>query len=151
MLNLAIVIGQLNKPVQVRALPGGLTATSFDLRVGGEGQSDSVPVVWFDEGDEAAGWPTGEHFLAVGQVRRRFFHAGGTTQSRVEVVAQRVVALSQTGDARSVLAEAARELASLADDVQAQSAAVGLTPASGPLPGVPPRRATRAAPEGHRR
>jgi hypothetical protein len=49
----------------------------------------------------------------VGRVVRRFFHAGGSVQSRTEVVADVVVPRRQTRRARQALARAAEDLAAL--------------------------------------
>src|SRR5580658_1785188 len=49
MLNMAVVIGSLAKPVLVRNLPSGLSLASFDLMVPRADQSaDTVPVALFD-------------------------------------------------------------------------------------------------------
>ena len=46
----------------------------------------------------------------VGSVRRRFFRAGGTTQSRTEVVAEKVLPARRGRDVRRALDAAGRLL-----------------------------------------
>ena len=52
--------------------------------------------------------------LVVGRVRRRFYRAGGSTQSRTEVVASAVVPLRRRAAVRRLLAEASVALEELA-------------------------------------
>ena len=52
----------------------------------------------------------GAEVVVSGRVRRRFFRAGGVTQSRTEVVADAVVATRQAKRARSLVSAAARRL-----------------------------------------
>jgi hypothetical protein len=40
-------------------------------------------------------WTTGTALEIVGAVQRRFFRAGGVTQSRIEVVARSIVEVSE--------------------------------------------------------
>ncbi|MEE1522166.1 MAG: hypothetical protein V1248_04970 [Acidimicrobiales bacterium] len=55
------------------------------------GATDSAPVVRFDPIASERSLSAGERGVVVGRVHRRFFRAGGTTVSRTEVVADRVV------------------------------------------------------------
>ena len=104
MLNLAIVIGNLAKPVEVRSLPSGVSIANFDLVVPQvDGTPDTVPVALFEAPEEALEWVAGEALLAVGRVRRRFFRVGPSTQSRTEMVAEKVVPISQHDGARVAL------------------------------------------------
>ena len=104
MLNLAIVIGNLAKPVEVRSLPSGVSIANFDLVVPQfDGTPDTVPVALFEAPEEALRWVAGEALLAVGRVRRRFFRVGPSTQSRTEMVAEKVVPISQHDGARLAL------------------------------------------------
>ena len=104
MLNLSIVIGNLAKPVEVRSLPSGVSIANFDLVVPQiDGTPDTVPVALFEAPEEALQWVAGEALLAVGRVRRRFFRVGPNTQSRTEMVAEKVVPTSQPDGARLVL------------------------------------------------
>jgi hypothetical protein len=105
MLNVAIVIGNLAKPLEVRRLPSGVSIANFDLVVPQiDGTPDTVPVALFEPPDEALEWAAGEPLLATGRVRRRFFRVGPSTQSRTEIVAESVVLMSQPDEARLALA-----------------------------------------------
>ena len=100
MLNMAIAMGNLAKPAQVRALPSGLMFAYFDLQVRTADQVlETVPVAIFDAPAQVPEWTTGQGLLAVGRVRRRFFRSGGATQSRTELVAD--VIATAVEDARS--------------------------------------------------
>ncbi len=121
MLNMVVVIGKLAKPLQVRNLPSGLSLACFDLQVARSDESaDTVPVALFDSGDEIPNWPTGQALMAVGRVRRRFFRVGGSTQSRTEVVAEKVLPIVEKEDVRRVLAETGQFLAQYAEQVMAE-------------------------------
>ena len=48
--------------------------------------------------------------VVVGQVRRRFFRAGGVTQSRTEVVASYIVGARRASDVRKALQRARSRL-----------------------------------------
>jgi single-strand DNA-binding protein len=119
MLNLAIVIGSLAKPAQVRALPNGLCLATFDLQVRLADQSpDTVPVALFDAPDQVTEWTVGQELLAIGRVKRRFFRVGGATQSRTELVADRVLPMAPEEDVRTVLADAASKISAVIADIE---------------------------------
>ena len=61
----------------------------------------SVPLVWFDPPQKVS-VVAGDEVSAVGTVRRRFYRAGGATQSRTEVVVHH---LGRAGDKRVVAAQ----------------------------------------------
>jgi single-strand DNA-binding protein len=93
--NVAVVQGQLSGPPRRRELPSGSVLVELDVTTRGDGGSSSVPVAWFDPGALAESLQQGDAVVVVGYVRRRFFRSGAATQSRTEVVAQRVVASSR--------------------------------------------------------
>ena len=70
-----------------------------------------MPVVWFNPPATAVDHEVDDELVVVGRVVRRFFHAGGSLQSRTEVVADVVVPRRETRRARQALARAARDLA----------------------------------------
>jgi single-strand DNA-binding protein len=120
-LNLAVVMGNLIKAAQVRALPSGLWLTTFDLQVRWPDRSpDTVPVALFDAPEQASQWSPGQGLLAVGHVRRRFFRTGGSTQSRTELVAEQVLLLEQTETVRTALAHVGPTIAGALEDVRSQ-------------------------------
>ena len=52
----------------------------------------------------------GADLVVLGSVRRRFFRAGGATQSRTEVVAEKVVAAHRGRDVKRLVETACRAL-----------------------------------------
>ena len=82
--NVAVLRGRVTSEPSVRELPSGRTVTQVELTTTCEGAAVSVPVV---VDDRAVSCRSGDEVVVVGHVRRRFFRAGGVTQSRTEVVA----------------------------------------------------------------
>jgi single-strand DNA-binding protein len=114
-LNVTIVRGRLSRPAASRLLPSGDRLASFEVSVERDGaRAESVPVVWFDAPASATALDAGEPVVAVGRVRRRFFRAGERTESRTEVVADRVVPLRQEERAHRVVQRALEALGALA-------------------------------------
>lgn len=105
--NLSILVGTLSRAPELRELPSGDEVLSLELTVRRPGApTDSVPVAWIGAPAAAAGWAAGEELLVVGRVRRRFFRAGGATQSRTEVVATTAVPTRRAATARRALRSA---------------------------------------------
>jgi len=75
-------------------------------------------VALFDAEDHVPDWAAGQEILAIGRVRRRFFRVAGSTQSRTEVVADKVLALSHKDSVYSALAGAGSALAGIVDDLK---------------------------------
>lgn len=106
-MNVVLLLGTLSRDPETRALPSGDLLLSFDLTTRrGSDPADSAPVVWFEPPQSAPGLAAGDQVVVVGRVRRRFFRAGGTTQSRTEVVAERVVPTRQTKRSWSAIDQA---------------------------------------------
>lgn len=104
--NVAIVQGRLSGAPRRRELPSGSVLVELDVTTRGDGGSSSVPVAWFDPGALAATLQEGDDVLIVGYVRRRFFRtAAAVTQSRTEVVAQRVVGAAKRAQVGRALGE----------------------------------------------
>ncbi len=88
--NLVVVIGELAAAATVLTVAGE-AVTTFDVRVRKDGRSVLVPVRWVGEhADLVEGTRLGVH----GAVSRRFFRVGAATQSRTEVLAERVDVVS---------------------------------------------------------
>jgi single-strand DNA-binding protein len=106
-MNVVLLLGTLSRDPETRSLPSGDLLLSFDLttRAGAE-PADSAPVVWFEPPESAPALTAGDQVVVVGRVRRRFFKAGGTTQSRTEVVAHRVVPARQAKRTQAAVAQA---------------------------------------------
>jgi len=103
-INLAVLVGTLSRPPELRSLPSGDVVLALELTVRIDGSpTESVPVSWFDPPPSAAGWDAGEQLLVTGRTRRRFFRAGGATQSRTEVVASAAIPVRRAAAARKAL------------------------------------------------
>jgi single-strand DNA-binding protein len=110
-MNLVVLEGAVIRDPDERQLTSGQVVMSFDLAVSSAtGPPESVPVAW-PEPDRRVPVAGGLDLVVVGRVRRRFFRAGGVTQSRTEVVAARVVPVRQRARARTAVAEAVDKLA----------------------------------------
>jgi single-strand DNA-binding protein len=121
-LNVAIIMGNLAKPVEVRALPSGVSIANFDVVVPQvDGTPDTVPVALFDAPDEALQWEAGGTLLVLGRVRRRFFRVGPSTQSRTEVVAEKAVPVSRYDEARLALTSLGPAIEGVLEELQAPS------------------------------
>jgi single-strand DNA-binding protein len=105
--NLAVVVGSLSHDVRSRQLPSGTAVASLDLTTDTVPR-DTVPVTMIDPPPSVTRLLSGDHVVVVGRVRRRFFRAGGTTQSRTELVAERI-ARTQAGRARGAATRLAEQ------------------------------------------
>lgn len=107
-MNLVILRGVLSRPADARELRSGDVVVSYDVTVPGpaDGPAESVPVVWFTPPAGAAAYEAETDVVVVGRVRRRFFRSGGSTQSRTEVVAARVVPARRAKAASRAVLEA---------------------------------------------
>jgi single-strand DNA-binding protein len=107
MTNVAVLIGRLARPAEPRNLPSGDPLVQYEVTIPSEtGRAESVPVVWYDAPASAGDYDVDEKVIVVGRVRRRFFQAGGSTQSRTEVVAEAVVPARQAKRARAAVDKA---------------------------------------------
>jgi single-strand DNA-binding protein len=110
--NLSVLVGTLSRPAEVRPLPSGDDVLALEVTVRPEGApAESVPVAWIGAPAAAARWGVGEEVLVVGRVRRRFFRAGGATQSRTEVAATLAMPTRRAVAAGKALQAAAEVLA----------------------------------------
>ena len=110
-MNLVLLIGRLARPAQPRDLPSGDRLVAYELTVPGpDRRAETMPVVWFKAPAAASALDADEEVVVIGRVRRRFFRAGGATQSRTEVVAGAVIPTRRAKRARAVLEAARRQL-----------------------------------------
>ena len=110
-MNVAVLKGRLSRPAAERVLPSGDRIVNLEVSVREDGRpTDTVPVAWFDAPPTAAGLDIDTEVVVVGRVRRRFFRAGGTTQSRTEVVADTVVPATQAKRVEAALRRAREAL-----------------------------------------
>src|SRR5260370_10081409 len=96
-MNVVTLRGRLARPAQERVLPSGDRLISYEVTVPGgpDGKAETVPVVWFGGPASAATLDADDQVVVVGRVRRRFFHAGGATQSPTQVGAETVLPAGQ--------------------------------------------------------
>jgi single-strand DNA-binding protein len=95
-MNVVILNGVLSRAAERRTLPSGDTLVAYEVTTRDEdGRADSVPVSWSPPEGKGM-YDAGEAVVVTGRVRRRFYRAGGATQSRTEVVADAVVRVSDT-------------------------------------------------------
>lgn len=105
-MNVVVLHGTLSRPAERRTLPSGDELVAYEVTTRDlDGRADTVPVVW-PGAPPVAEWPSGEPVVVAGRVRRRYYRAGGATQSRTEVVAERIVPASQRKRAERLLTEA---------------------------------------------
>ncbi len=109
--NLVVLVGTLSRDPDTRELPPGSRlggqVVSFDLTtLDADGRAEAVPVACIDPPAAVAAHRAGEALVVTGRVRRRFFRAGGATQSRTEVVAEHVVPVRHTKRSRAALERA---------------------------------------------
>ena len=117
MTNVVVLRGRLTRPAALRSLPSGDQLVALEVSIQREGErADTAPVVWPDAPAAASALDVDQEVLVVGRVRRRFFRAGGATQSRTEVVADAVVPAAQARRAKAALAKVLARL----EDEEAQ-------------------------------
>ena len=98
-MNIVILRGVLTRPAEPRELPSGDTIVAYEVRIArDDGPAETVPVVWSAPRGRGL-HDAGAEVVITGRVRRRFFRAGGATQSRTEVVADDV---ARAADGRKV-------------------------------------------------
>src|SRR5438270_11862216 len=116
-MNVVTVMGRLSRPAAERILPSGGRLLQLEVSVPRDGErAETVPVVWFDPPASAGGLDVNEEVVLVGRVRRRFFTSATGTQSRTEVVADKVVATRRAKAAQAVLEDACRRLGAADED-----------------------------------
>jgi single-strand DNA-binding protein len=93
--NLVVLRGTLAADPRSRELPSGTVVLQFDVTTRDDGGTQSVPIAWFEPACSGVPAAAGDEVVVIGSVRRRFFRAGGATQSRTEVVAEQVIAANR--------------------------------------------------------
>lgn len=106
-MNVVLVQGNLARAPEEWVVGGSERIVGFDVVVRRDGESaDTVPIRWEAPPAWAPGLAVDDEVLVTGRVRRRFFRAGGGTQSRTEVVADAVVRVRSGRRARRAVDEA---------------------------------------------
>lgn len=95
-MNIVILVGTLSGVPRRTELPSGAVLWSLDLTTPASSgvSASSVPTVWHGDLPNEA-WNAGTSLAVVGTARRRFFRAGGVTQSRTEVVATAIIEVTK--------------------------------------------------------
>lgn len=106
-MNIAVIRGTVSSEPRSRTLPSGDVVTNLDVTTEVGGGACSVPVVVHGS---IVAVVAGDEVVVAGHVARRFFRAGGVTQSRTEVVADQVVKSSQRRRVERLVADAAGRL-----------------------------------------
>lgn len=92
-MNIAVLRGVLAADAHTTELADGSTVHNFEVRADGV----AVPIAWYDA-KRPPRLSAGQEVVVAGRVRRRWFRAGGGSQSRTEVVADQV---AKGGSARA--------------------------------------------------
>jgi single-strand DNA-binding protein len=91
-MNVCILQGRLTRPPEQRVVGDGRSLVTYEVAVDRpDGGPESVPVVWERAPAVAVDLDVDTQVVVVGRIRRRWFRAGGATQSRTEVVAEGVL------------------------------------------------------------
>src|SRR4029078_11120105 len=98
--NVVLLRGRVSSEPRLRELPSGSAIVNLEVTTLVDQVSVSVPVVVEAATVDCA---AGDEVVVVGTVRRRFFRAGGATQSRTEVLADKVVRTSRTRAAQKLV------------------------------------------------
>jgi len=102
--NLVVLRGTLSSEPSSRTLPSGSVLVTLNVTTQHADGARSVPVAWFDPPAKSlARLTSGTELVAVGYVRRRFFRGGGATQSRTEVVVERLALPTARRDVERLL------------------------------------------------
>jgi single-strand DNA-binding protein len=114
-INLAVIHGTIINDAVVRSLPAGTDVAQFDVSTSierdGRAVNASVPVALHEPSSALlATLVSGADVAVVGRVERRFFRSSGATQSRTELIAERVVPARRSKTVRSLFAHAAELL-----------------------------------------
>jgi single-strand DNA-binding protein len=86
--NVAIVRGSCSSPPEIRVLPSNQRLAQLQITTRISGRAMSVPVSVLEPAAWVEGLDAGAEVVVLGTVRRRFFRAGGSTASRVEIEAE---------------------------------------------------------------
>jgi single-strand DNA-binding protein len=108
-MNIVVLRGSLSSEPQLRTLASGSLLCSLEVTTRTSDGVSSVPVAWFDP-PTVPTFDAGSEVVIVGSVRRRFFRAGGATQSRTEVVATQVLAATARSRVQRAIRNAAESL-----------------------------------------
>lgn len=101
--NVVVLRGVLSRNAVRRSLPSGDEIVAYEVTTRTALGTATVPV---SAAGNAADLLAGTEVVVTGEVRRRYFRAGGATQSRTEVVASAVVPARQRARGDRAIREA---------------------------------------------
>jgi single-stranded DNA-binding protein len=104
-MNVVVLHGVLSRAPDLRELASGTQLVLLEVSTAHPSGRATVPVAWLDPPDHVE-LTEGVEVVITGHVRRRFFRAAGSTQSRTEVVADQVVAARSRARARRAVERA---------------------------------------------
>jgi single-strand DNA-binding protein len=88
-INISVVRGVLSTEVRISDLRAGSIVYNFEVTTNVGDERHVVPVAWRDP-NRPARLTIGDEIVVVGAIHRRWFRAGGASQSRTELVASNV-------------------------------------------------------------
>lgn len=100
-MNITILRGTLTATPTITDLASGTRAHNFELRAHEGDNRHVVPVSWLDP-SRPPKLAEGDEVVVIGAVRRRWFRAGGGSQSRTEVLASTVARPGSKGARRAL-------------------------------------------------
>jgi single-strand DNA-binding protein len=111
-MNITVLRGALSRAPERRVLPSGDELVEYQLTTPGadDRPAESVPVIWPDAPAGAEDHEPDAELVIIGRTRRRWFKAGGITQSRTEVVATHVIPARHAKRAARLVLDACADL-----------------------------------------
>jgi single-strand DNA-binding protein len=102
-MNITILRGALSADPTITDLPNGIRVHNFEVLAPDGETRHMVPIAWHDP-VRPPRLVQGDEIVVVGVTRRRWFRAGGGSQSRTEVLASSVTRPGSKGARRAVAA-----------------------------------------------
>ncbi len=110
-MNVAVVVGKITGQLFEHTQDDGRVILSFDVKTDGEQGPLTVPCSWLGPTGKAPKLEIDATVTVIGGVRRRFYRRGGSTTSRTDLLASRVI-LGGPSRSRVARAKAAEHLIS---------------------------------------
>lgn len=107
--NLVLLRGRVTSEPTIRELPSGSTVTQLEITTRIGDANSTVPVAVHGRVVEVR---PGDEVVVAGSVQRRFFRAGGVTQSRTEVIAAEIVPVTRKRAVTKLISSAMTTLGS---------------------------------------
>lgn len=108
-MNIAVVVGDVKGEVHTNEREDGVVIVSFDVRVrvNDDTRAETVPVSWMGQTERAPTFDDGAVVTVIGSLRRHFYRRGGSTVSRTDLLAERIMVgpPSRSKSARSKVAD----------------------------------------------